>query len=96
MFYMPTMFIPVVNLIHYLGVPMVSFHGEAQLTLEVRAAGAASPRRYTGSAKNKTIHNLYEQKAAQGGVELQYALRDAIKQIKEQITNDSSLRAPGG
>ena len=95
-FYMPTYYIPVVSLIHVFGVPVVIFTGEAQLTLEVQAAGTASPRRYTGSAKNKTSHTLYEYKSAQGGVELQYALRDAIKQIKEQITNDSTLRPPGG
>jgi hypothetical protein len=95
-FFSPTYYIPVVSLIHLFGVPVVSFTGEVQLTLDVRAAGAASPRQYTGSARNKTFHNVYELKAAEGGVELQFALRDAVKQIKEQMAKDGSPRSPGG
>jgi len=89
-----TAFIPVVSLIHYFGVPYVISTGEAQLTLEVRAEETASPRQYTGYGKNKTSYNIYEFKNVAAGVELQYALRDAVKQIKEQITNDPTLRAP--
>lgn len=91
-FYAPSYFIPVVNLIHYFGVPVVSYTGEAQLTLHVQPVGAASSHEHAGTARNRTYHNIYEQKAAEGGVELQYALRDAIKQIKEQISNDRGLR----
>lgn len=91
-----TSYIPVVSLIHLLGFPYVTSTGEAQLTLEVQAGETASPRQYAGSAKNKTSYSYYEFKNVERGVELQYALRDAVKQIKEQITKDSSLRSPGG
>lgn len=91
-----TAFIPVVSLIHYFGVPYVISTGEAQLTLEVQAGETSPPRQYTGYGKNRTSYNIYELKNVASGVELQYALRDAVKQIKEQMANDSSLRAPRG
>lgn len=96
-FWVPTYFIPLVQFIHFFGVPVASFTGEAQLTLEVSAAETAVPvGRYTGTGRNKTIHNMYELKAAEGGVELQYALREAVKEIKEQIAKDPALRTETG
>jgi len=41
---------------------------------------------------NETAYTLYELKGVEMGVELQYALRDVVKQLKDQITGDATLR----
>ena len=77
----------------YFGPPIAVFTGKAKITLEVTPGSTGSAAaQYSGVGMNETAYTLYELKGVEMGVELQYALRDVVKQLKDQITGDAALR----
>ena len=84
----PILYIPIVQLSMYFGVPMYTI--EATAAFEVDAVDASGViKTYAGEFTQVTKQSLYNSTAGEMGAELADAFRAASKQIKDEMMRDS-------
>ncbi len=85
----PIVFIPIINLLIYFGIPINEAEGVASLRVQLVRAKTGQPiAEYEKSSTRTATYTLYNLKAGEVGSELADAFRDVAKQIKDAILAD--------
>lgn len=85
----PVIFIPLIQLLMYFGVPIYDVVGVADIHVQlVNPATGQILKEYDKSSTKTESYTLYNLKAGEAGAELAEAFRDVSKQIKESIVSD--------
>lgn len=85
----PIAYIPLLDLLTYLGIPIYRIEGIAELRLQwVSASTGKVLADYDKSAHRRVIASIYNMKAGEAGAELADAFRDVMKQVKEAAAAD--------
>jgi len=85
----PIVFIPLINLLIYFGIPIHEAEGVATLRVQLVRTKTGQPiAEYEKSSTRTATYTLYNLKAGEVGSELADAFRDVAKQIKDSIVAD--------
>ena len=85
----PIVFIPIINLLIYFGIPVHEAEGVATLRVQlVSAKTGQTMAEYEKTSTRTATFSIYNLKAGEAGSELADAFRDVAKQIKDAIVAD--------
>lgn len=85
----PIIFIPLLNLVIYFGIPIYDIESVAELQVQfVNPKTGQSLAEYNKSSTKTQSYTLYNFKAGEAGAELAEAFREVSKQIKDAIISD--------
>ena len=87
----PTLFLPLIQIIHLLGVPAGKNTGKAEIYLElVNAKTGQTISSYDESSESRKSFTIYQWTSARtsGGEETSYALREVIDRLRDDILRD--------
>lgn len=86
----PIVFIPIINLLIYFGVPVHDAEGVAQLSVQLASSKTGKiVAEYDKNSTRTATFTIYNFKAGEAGSELADAFRDVAKQIKDAILADA-------
>lgn len=86
----PIVFIPIINLVIYFGVPVNDLEGIANLRVQLVSSKTGKVvAEYDKSSTRTASFSIYNMKAGEAGSELADAFRDVVKQIKDAILVDA-------
>lgn len=87
----PIIFIPLVNIFIYFGVPVYNIEGVANLHVQLVSSKTGQIiAEYDKNSTKMESYTIYSFKAGEAGAELAEAFRDVSKQIKEAIFSDEN------
>ena len=85
----PVLWMPIINILIYFGVPIYDVEAVAQLKIWLSDGKTGMViSEYTKFAKRENAYSLYNMKAGEAGAELADAFRDVMKQMKEGMLAD--------
>lgn len=85
----PLIWIPILNMLIYLGAPIYDIEAVAQLQVSLSDGKTGKVlAEYTKFAQRENSYSLYNMKAGEAGAELADAFRDVMKQMKEGMLAD--------